>query len=605
MNATLFIYEIIYSLIYLFCFVFLFFSYSRYMVHMATHGRASEFGLLRRCDRWGVLEKGLVQAEIPRVSTDKILIKIEEYSVKKVETSKIRQSDDGVECLDGDKITQDLMSNLVGALKTASREEKKRQNNNDVTGGRQNNNDVTGNNGNGIISAGSSTKEGSSNKEGSLNKEGSSTEVQDPLGPVWYDSTRERTKEETDDKKNLRVLLYRSIEMNNADISNYIFRALKKAKVEPQLDSPDLTVGDTGMAGSASSRGQSQSARARGQESARGYSRGLDSSRAISISIAAAAALLLNTTIHVVCVTKDQPECQPDDPDNVIDPNTTTVTATSTVPVRYDINGHIQKENDLTPIPTLKKKKKAVQPHVLCGGFQTLFEEGSSVPGLFDSLAKSFSVVLQLDPTKSMSEKEGSKTSNNSNSVSPSVPIHTIEEGEFRRDIKLVVTYTGKWTPVLTAEKIKKPEVLSSSTSPGSRINSTTISRDQNEERDEDDDENEEGYTPIMTARSIGASNLIDTLETDVSTAAPVPMSLRTLLRTTREFSTSEQGRGYLHSHKEKLKEKERINILASEELKKLDCQTAISTAKKRQIVLQFSICHSDDANIISEKVRM
>ena len=51
---------------------------------MATHGRASEFGLLRRCDRWGVLEKGLVQAEIPRVSTDKILIKIEEYSVKKV-----------------------------------------------------------------------------------------------------------------------------------------------------------------------------------------------------------------------------------------------------------------------------------------------------------------------------------------------------------------------------------------------------------------------------------------------------------------------------------------------------------------------------------------
>jgi hypothetical protein len=57
------------------------------MGFLATHGMAAEFGLRRRCDRWGVLEKGLVKATAPVLVENSLVIKMEEYMVKKIEIS--------------------------------------------------------------------------------------------------------------------------------------------------------------------------------------------------------------------------------------------------------------------------------------------------------------------------------------------------------------------------------------------------------------------------------------------------------------------------------------------------------------------------------------
>ena len=161
----------------------------------------------------------------------------------------------------------------------------------------------------------------------------------------------------------------------------------------------------------------------------------------------------------------------------------------------------------------------------------------------------------------------------------------------------MTITVTGKWT-LLADTTVKKVEAASGVTSPTSRAESRIMSRDGNEGEEE-----EENVSAPMSERSERSSALISLSENEVTTRPPATMSLRTLLRTTREFSLAEHGRGYLRSHKEKMKERESRGLIAAEERKKLDPKTAHFTTKRRQIVLVFSVLSTDDVASLSEKV--
>ena len=57
------------------------------MAYLASHGPAAEFGLQRNCDRWGVLERGIIAAPLPVKKNHEVMLRVVEFPVRRTETS--------------------------------------------------------------------------------------------------------------------------------------------------------------------------------------------------------------------------------------------------------------------------------------------------------------------------------------------------------------------------------------------------------------------------------------------------------------------------------------------------------------------------------------
>lgn len=300
---------------------------NKYMNHLATHGKASELGLRRRCDRWGVVEVGLVEAEVPVQIDHSMAVRMEEYTVKKIEVNQEAEED---------------MNNTSGKVDM-----------DDIMGGLDQNSNESGNHEDDV------PIRREINAATSFNGSGSA---------VWYDPSKERHKVEIEDKADIRVLLYRSIEMSK-EVSQFIVKALVMAKVDSQLANSDAT-GDLGS--SPSTNAQSVPHSARGSVTALISARGFaarDASRTMSTAnMVNQKDVLLNNTIMINCETKDF-EIPP--PVNSEDAATGRATvATSPIPaVIYDKNGrpqpHLNSEDKQTRKPSVDK----------ISGFSSTFEE--------------------------------------------------------------------------------------------------------------------------------------------------------------------------------------------------------------------------------------
>jgi hypothetical protein len=233
------------------------------MSHLATHGAAADYGLQRRCDRWGVLEKGLVRADPPLRSELAVLMKMEEYCVIRTETSCYR---DGV-----GESTVSGVEDIVDVTNDSAADHSR--------------DNISGSRGNSPLRYAANY---------SLHKEVSSPSSTvnsfESTGIILGESEipREVSISEVEDKGCLRAILFRSVLMSE-DFSMYVSRAVTRAKVDPLLgtfvEPSDLVTGST-------SDRLPHSGRSAGmKESARGF---ISSSRA-ALSAAAAASIMLGT----------------------------------------------------------------------------------------------------------------------------------------------------------------------------------------------------------------------------------------------------------------------------------------------------------------------
>ena len=557
------------------------------MGHMATHGKAMDFGLRKRSDRWGVLEKGLVQAEIPVRASDGMLIRIVEYNVKKLVKSKNTVLLD-VGTPSTDKWNESLSPQLAEAS-TTSVLDRVVPISRDFTGATTRDHPRT-------------------NLAGSMLSI-ITTSSNDNPERHGHNPAREIISDEVEDKKNLRLLLYRSMRATE-DYSTLVGRALSNAKVDLQLGITESSV-ELGGVGCVSARGLIHSAR---KDSARGYSRGTDSSRAISVSIAAAAALLLSTTIHVKCTTKDVEEPSSLDSKNILSSEFHEIKKIPSA-IEYDSNGRvcIPLSSEDRIFSSRKGGKDKLTDNKM-GGFSSLYEEGGSVTDLFNSLIKSFVIHLppdtpgidmiskknDIDEAKIYDQFTLKVTSTSSSNVQHKV-----------REVNLVIDITGKWLQEAVSDVTKIGTGTGTGTGTFSdnhdnkkilRTEARSISQDLHDSNsDGEAGAGAEAVSPTISARSAGIS-ASDPEDHLLPIQQPI-MSIRKLLRTAREFSTAEKGESYLYSHKIKMIEKERANRIATDERNKLDFQTAVFTAKRRKIILQFTVTCTDDIQALSEKV--
>ena len=555
------------------------------MGHMATRGKAMEFGLRKRSDRWGVLEKGLVQAEVPISAPDRILIRIVEYEVKKLVKSKNTVlSDVGV--LSTDKLNESLSSQIAEAL-TASGFDPLIPVSRDYSGV-------------------STRDHPRTNLAGSML---SIITTSSNDSPERHSPVREISSEEVGEKKNLRLLLYRSMSTTE-DYSTLVGRALSKAKVDLQLGTTEGST-EVGGVGCMSARGLIHSAR---KDSARGYSRGTDSSRAISVSIAAAAALLLSTTIHVKCTTKDVEETSPLDPKNILSSELQEMKKIQPV-IEYDFNGHVCSSSSPEGKKSYPRKGiKDIPKENKISGFSSTYEEGGSVTDLFNSLVKSF--IAHLTPNPGIPRKSdidgGRIYSQSTLKTAPTTTSNSTSDmflGNVQpkvREVNLVIDITGKWLQETVTEVTKMGTGTGTSADNYGnkkmlRPESRNISQDPHDNNSEEEEAGVGAVSPTMSARSAGIS-ASDPVDLPIPIQKPI-MSIRKLLRTAREFSTAEKGESYLYSRKMKMMEKERTSKVAIEGRNKLDSQTAVFTAKRRKIVLQFTVTSTDDIQALSDKV--
>ena len=59
---------------------------TKYMSTMSTHGKANQLGLRRRCDRWAVVEPGLIKRPVLEIDDQSMIIRIEECGMVKTIT---------------------------------------------------------------------------------------------------------------------------------------------------------------------------------------------------------------------------------------------------------------------------------------------------------------------------------------------------------------------------------------------------------------------------------------------------------------------------------------------------------------------------------------
>ena len=66
---------------------------TKYMSTMSTHGKANELGLRRRCDRWAVVEPGLIKTPVLEIDDQSLVIRIEECGMVKTISRRPRSRD--------------------------------------------------------------------------------------------------------------------------------------------------------------------------------------------------------------------------------------------------------------------------------------------------------------------------------------------------------------------------------------------------------------------------------------------------------------------------------------------------------------------------------
>ena len=518
------------------------------MAHLASHGSAADFGLQRNCDRWGILEKGFIETPLPVKKSHEVMLRVVELPVKRIEKSY-------------NVVTE---KNHTGSMNEINLQS----------------NNISGSNSPYRQDQGISINNISHSDD---------TCVRDrSLSPIPLklseksDPQRDITTEEIEDRVALRVLLYRAFDLSE-DFSKHITEAITKVRGDfPSLGSYDRQ--DMLDRESTSAR-LPQSARSSNgmKESARGLlGRNGDSARG-GFGVPTMHTVLLTNSVKVVCVVTDAvPEAS----------STNIPTVTS-----YDINGrpYMQSigQSEITCLnssSSLTSADIATHQELNKSGFSHSYEEGSGALELFDSLGKSFTASL-----KSSSSLDGLQVG------------HAGQGGNrIRKEFRIVVTVTSKWVsaanPVSTKELATSPISTRNYQSPCTLLSPhVTVQPIRNTELTSD-------LFPISYEHKKRSDNSFDVTcsETNVPTPdlLPVPLiSLRTLLKSSKNFSYIEQGKNNLHSHKEKLKMKGRLDVIASEELKKQDFRSTSSSAVRKKIEIIFSLTDLTDTVQLTERV--
>ena len=430
---------------------------------------------------------------------------------------------------------------------------------------------------------------------------------------AWLSPIRSTKIEEVEDKQNLRILLHKSIDLNE-DFPSYLSKALSDAKVDTMVGINNDVIFESNGMGSASAR-LPHSARSNGmKESARSFiGRPLDSSRGImgGSGNGGSANAVLNNHISVECQTKDvdiDVTCD-DNQSNNMDTFNSTRPVTS---VSYDINGRsytpslfdIQTENNSHNTHP-KNTKKKVPKKINRGGFSAHFVEGSLVIDLFESLSNSIATCFQFSRKSDDGGHERDSVSSQDN----------VPENNFsiNREFTVIITVTGKWCADLTVTlPPKKPDIPSTSGSPRFKsLNSSPTAKDENYVQGEKEIENEleEEIEKEKEKEKEGCINSGDIKCVDndnIPSVKSVPvMSLRNLLRSGREFSVNEQGHNYLYSHKRKIEKKVMNSLAVSEHRLRLDEKRISYHAKRRKVTLSFCITSQDDTFHLCEMVRI
>lgn len=482
-----------------------FINFFRYMAYLASHGPAAEFGLQRNCDRWGVLERGVIAAPLPAKKNHEVMLRVVEFPVRKTETS----------------------HNMVAER------------------------DVT-------------QSDDSSVKDSSIYPV--SLMLPDRLEPL-----RDVTTEEIEDRAALSVLLYRAFDLSD-DFSKHITGAIAKSKTDI-LPSGSTDRQDMSDRESASAR-LPQSARSNNgmKESARGLlGRNGDSARG-GFGAPTMHTVTLPSAVKVVCVITDAaPQNSPT--------NISTVSS-------YDINGRPYMQSTEQPdIPclnsSLRNTAHAVHNDLSNAGFSLSFEEGSCAFELFEALGKALNTSIR--PSSSTAGLQDIEASQGGNRVS--------------KEFRIVVTVTGKYvsatvpapskgeqspftpsSPYVTVQPVRCSEVISESI--------PTSYEDRQQSNDAFDAPSCDG-----TVKTPGI--------------LPVPqISLRTLLKSSKGFTFIEPAKNNILSHKENLKEKARLNVIASEVQKKQDCRSTSSSAMRKKVEILFSLTDVTDTVQLIERVR-
>lgn len=530
-----------------FVFAHLIIKFDRYMAHLASHGSAAEFGLQRNCDRWGILEKGYIETPFPVRKSHEVMLRVVEFPVKRIETSYNVITEKNQT---GSMNEINLQSNNISGSSSPYRQDK----------------------GISIINR--------SQSDDTYVRDSSVLPVPLKLTDKW-DPQRDITTGEIEDRAALRVLLYRAFDLTE-DFSKHITEAITKVRGEfPSLGSYDRQ--DMLDRESTSAR-LPQSARSNNgmKESARGLlGRNGDSARG-GFGVPTMHTVLLTNSVKVVCVVTD---AIPEGSSSAIP----TVTS-------YDINGRPYMHSIGHPeiaCHNLSSTSANIATHQEFNksGFTHNYEEGSSALELFESLGKSFTASF-----KSPSSLDGIQVG------------HSGQGGNrIRKEFRIVVTVTGKWAsaanPASSKDLATSPISTRNYQSPCTPLSPhVTVQPIRNTEVASD-------LFPISYEHKKRSNDSFDVSCSEVNVPTPdlFParlISLRTLLKSSKNFTYIEQGKNNLHSHKEKLKEKARLNIKASEELKKLDYRSTSSSAVRKKVEIVFSLTDLIDTVQLTERVR-
>jgi hypothetical protein len=475
------------------------------MSYVASHGTAAEFGLQRNCDRWGVLERGFINAPLPVKKNHEVMLRVVEFPVRRPE------------------ISHDVVAEK----------------------------DIT-------------QSDDSSMKDCSIHPV--SLMLPERLEPL-----RDVTTEEIEDRTAVSVLLHCAFDLSD-DFSKHITGAIAKSKMDI-LPSGSSDRQDMSDRDSASAR-LPQSARSNNgmKESARGLlGRNGDSARG-GFGAPTMHTVMLPSAVKVVCVITDAA------PQNS---TTNILTVTS-----YDINGRpsmqsIEQSEILCLNSSLRNTAHAVHNDLSNGGFSLSFEEGSTAFELFEALGKALTASIQ--PSSSTAGLQDSESSQGGNRVST--------------EFKIVVTVTGKYVSATIPAPSKGELSPFTPSTPHVTVQPIRSSQITSE--------------PIQTSYEdrLRSNNTFDAPSCDftVKTPAilPVPLiSLRALLKSSKGFTFIEPGKKNILSHKENLKEKTRLNVIASEEQKKQDYRSTLSSATRKKVEILFSLSDVTDTVQLIERVR-
>jgi hypothetical protein len=475
------------------------------MAYLASHGPAAEFGLQRNCDRWGVLERGVIAAPLPVKKNHEVMLRVVEFPVRRTETSHDMVAERDITQSD-DSSVKDSSIPLVSLM------------------------------------------------------------LPDRLEPL-----KDVTTEEIEDRTALSVLLYRAFDLSD-DFSKQITGAIAKSKLDilPSGSSDRQDISDRE---SASAR-LPQSARSNNgmKESARGLlGRTGDSARG-GFGAPTMHTVMLPSAVKVVCVITDVPP-----------QNTSSIIPTVT---SYDINGRpsvqsIEQPEVVCLSSSSGNSAHAVHNDLSNAGFYLSFEEGSSAFELFEALGKALNASIQ--PSSSTASLRDREASQGGNRVST----------EFR----IVVTVTGKYVSATVPAPSKgelSPFTPSSPYGTVQPVRSSEIVPASIPTRYEDRQRNNDSFDAPSCDCTVKSPDI-----------PPVPLiSLRTLLKSSKGFTFIEPGKNNILSHKENLKEKARLNMIASEEQRKQDYRSTISSAMRKKVEILFSLTDVTDTVQLIERVR-